>query len=263
MMLNKEASRFPALREELVKWMAEYLEHSGKEGFVLGMSGGVDSSVLALLARDAAKCMEKSFIALIMPINNDYYDEFSAKQICEQFGIDYRVIDLKGVYDLWLDVLPDASDRPVVYTNLKARSREAALYYFANHSDLLVLGTVNKGELSIGYFPKNASAGDLLPLASLLKREVRELGRMYGVNEHIVTAKASGCIWAKTAEQEWEFSEDDLDQMASALSEAGQEGVLRIEGIHADIKEKFLKMHRESAHKRVFYPLFLCDQHVK
>ncbi len=243
-----------SLRESLVSWMSGYLEKSGKSGFVLGLSGGVDSSVLALLARDATQRSGKRLLALLLPINSDYYDEKTAREVCEKYGIEYKVMDLKPVYDSWRGILPEAED-PVVHTNLKARLRESAMYYCANSMNLLVLGTVNKGELAIGYFPKNASAGDLLPLGDILKREIRDIGASYELPEHVVQAKASGCIWAATAEEEWGFSEDELDEMVFAL-DAGPDTVMRLNRIDKDKRLRFLEIHRESAHKREYYPIF-------
>lgn len=245
-----------ALSNELVIWLSDYLHKSGKSGFVLGMSGGLDSSVLALVAREAVARTGQRLLALILPIDDDYYDESTATQVCEQFDIDYQVIDLKPVCEIWRDILPETKACPVVYTNLKARTRETALYHRANSDNLLVLGTVNKGELMIGYFPKNASAGDVLPLADLLKSEIRELGRHYGMPEHVVTAKASGCIWARTAEEEWGFTENDLDQMIVALHHGGPDAVQRLPGIAQNKAEHFVQLHAESAHKRAFYPIF-------
>ncbi len=252
--VSDQSNRILRLRSELIDWMAEYLRVSGKAGYVLGMSGGIDSTVLALLARDAAARLDKKLLALILPIDNDYYDQESATAICNRYGIDSLVVDLKGVCEQWTSQLPAARD-PVAYTNLKARLRSGTLYYYANDMDLLVLGTVNKPEFTIGYFPKNASAGDLMPQADLLKREIRAIGEGYGLPQYLVNAKASGCIWAETAEEEWGMSEDELDDLVDALSH-GEKAVMACDEISYEKRCRFLDMYRESAHKRKYYPMY-------
>jgi NAD+ synthase len=222
---------------------------------VLGLSGGVDSAVIALLAKEATDNIEKRLLALILPINNDYYDKQVAMSICHQFEIQHKVIDLAQNYDSLKTTLNNSIDKPVVYTNLKARLRECVIYFYANNLDLLVLGTVNKGEFTIGYFPKNASAGDLLPIADLLKREIREIGRSYGLPDEIVYRKASGCIWAETAEEEWGFTEEEIDMMAN-IFDGREESLKSLNSIAPEKIERFLNSYRESLHKRKYYPIF-------
>lgn len=250
-------SSVQALGNGIITWLSDYLESSGKAGYVLGMSGGVDSSVLTLLARDAVRMRDKKLLALILPIDNDYYDQKVATDICNEYDVESLLINLKETYEAWKPLLLEATNL-VVYTNLKARLREGTIYYYANEMDLLVLGTVNKPEFTIGYFPKNASAGDLLPQADLLKMEIRAIGESYGLPDEVVNAKASGCIWAATAEEEWGIDEDELDELVIAL-EGGEEAVLTYVGISDEKKRRFLEMHRESAHKREYYPMFLRD----
>jgi len=259
-MLNKQmqisiSEKTQKIRKNIVEWLKDYLRGSKKGGYVLGLSGGVDSAVIALLAKEAINAINKKLLALILPVDNDYYDEKTAVSICQQFNIEYKVINLLENYDLLKTTLNNSINDPVVYTNLKARLRECIIYFYANNLDLLVLGTVNKGEFTIGYFPKNATAGDLLPIADLLKSEIREIGRSYGLSEEIVNRKASGCIWAKTAEEEWDFTEEELDVMVAAFN--GQEESLRsLKGITSEKLEKFLNAYRMSFHKRKFYPIF-------
>jgi NAD+ synthase len=255
-MLNKEISQeVLTIREKIVNWLRNYLLESKKEGYILGLSGGVDSTVIALLAREAVERTGKKLLALILPINNDYYDEEMAVSVCKQFDINYKVINMEDNFNLLKSTVNNTASRPIVYTNLKARLRECAIYYYANNSDYLVLGTVNKGEFTIGYFPKNATAGDLLPIADLLKSEIREIGRSYGLTEEIVQRKASGCIWASTAEEEWGFTEEDLDMMLVALKQ-GEDTVRTLHGIPQEKKEMFLTLYKDSKHKRKFYPIF-------
>lgn len=245
------------LRASIVKWLRDYLQKSKKNGCVLGMSGGIDSSIIALLAKEATHTLGKKVLALILPINNDndYYDESAAVSICNEFGIEYKIINLASSYEALKAAVNNSVNQPVTYTNLKARLRECAIYFHANNLDYLVLGTVNRGEYTIGYFPKNATAGDILPIADLLKKEIREIGRSYSLAEEIVSRKASGCICAKTAEEEWGFSEEELDRLVETL-DRGEESLKRIHGISRDKIERFLELYRSTDHKRKYYPIY-------
>jgi len=246
------------LRDRIVNWLKDYIVKSEKNGFVLGMSGGVDSSVIALLAREAVEKTDKTLLALLLPIHMnhiDYYDEQIAKEVAEKFSIPYKIIDLTSSYKSCISNL-DKAKNSICYTNLKARLRLSVVYFYANNLNLLVLGTVNKGEFYIGYFPKNASAGDIMPIADLLKREIREIGKSYGLPGHIVNRKASGCIWARTAEEEWGFTEEELDFMIETFENYGEEKLLNESKIEPNKCKLFIQKYKESTHKRQFYPIF-------
>lgn len=242
------------LRQELVEWLSQFLEHSQSRGFVIGMSGGVDSSTLAMLARDAAKQSHRELLGLMLPIDNAEMQEPHAKNQCGKFGIAFEVVPLQPSFASLKDEMPVAPE-PVLDTNLKARLRECALYYYANLNNYLVLSTVNAGEYTTGYFPKHGVAGDLMPFATLLKREIRDIARSYGLPEAVVTAKASGCVAGRSAEEEWGFSEDELDNFVRAY-ELGEHAVWALKTVSETKKSEFLKMHRTSHHKRLPFPIF-------
>jgi len=247
------------LRGRIVEWLRNYITHSHKDGYVLGMSGGIDSTVLALLSKEATVPVDKKVLGLILPVSingPDYYDSSIAEKVAKDFDIPYKVIDLGSVYASILTLI-ERNAPNVSYTNIKARLRSAILYFYANMMNYLVLGTVNKGEFYIGYFPKNSSAGDIMPLADLLKSDIRDIGRSYGLSEDLCNRKASGCVWGVTAEEEWGFNENELDRMVVGIDSHGEEGFLdNLPDICLDKKEYFLSKYKESKHKREFYPIF-------
>lgn len=242
-----------AQRRQLVDWLSDYLSCSKRNGFVIGLSGGVDSLTLALLGNEATGRSGGKLLAIISRMDStyDYVDNVYAKQVAEMFAFQSVFLDLTEPFDALKRVLP-AACHSAAYTNLKARLRTAVLYYYANNQNLIMLGTVNRGEFMIGYFPKNASAGDILPMAHLSKREIRGIAETYGVPDHMRIRKASGCIFAKTAEEEWGFTEDELDQMCDHVV-AGCQGTP--DGIAEGKWSDFCDRHAASRHKRVFYPL--------
>ncbi len=211
----------------------------------MGLSGGVDSSVTAVLCKRAT-----DLLGLIMPIHSDPMDEEYASLLASKFDIPVRRIDLGPVYDAFRKVLPDPAGLPAA--NLKPRLRMATLYYFANKENRLVVGTGNKSEIMMGYFTKYGDGGvDILPLGGLLKGEVRRLARELGVPERIIAKPPSAGLWAgQTDEGELGITYDELDKFLRAL-ESGDTGdfdpklVERLKGHMADTR-----------HKRVSIPVF-------
>lgn len=242
------------LRKELVDWLYDYLSFNKKEGFVIGLSGGIDSLTLALLAHEATRRLKGKFLAIISKMDSayDYVDNSYAQKAVQIFGFPSEFLDLSVPFNALSSVLPEESDS-VAFTNLKARLRTAVLYYYANNQNLLVLGTVNRGEFMIGYFPKNSSAGDILPMARLSKQDIRGIAETYGVPDEMRYRKASGCIFAKTAEEEWGFTEEELDRMCDHVIAGGDQSP---EGIEQAKWIDFNKRHKASNHKRIFYPIY-------
>src|ERR1035437_1793393 len=126
------------LRRRLVDWLSSYLEGAGKSGYVIGLSGGIDSLTLSLLGNEVAQRTNKRFLAIISKIDPtyDYTDNEYATRVVDMYGLPHEFLDLTEPYAALKNVLP-ASSRPVTYTNLKARLRTAVFYYYANNHDLL------------------------------------------------------------------------------------------------------------------------------
>ena len=248
------STNYLAQRKQLVDWLHNYLSFSKKEGFLIGLSGGIDSLTLALLGNEAAHRSNRKLLAIISRMDSiyDYVDNGYANKVIQMFAFTSVFLDLSEPFDSLKRVLPPITFS-AAYTNLKARLRTAVLYYYANNQNLLILGTVNRGEFMIGYFPKNASAGDILPIAHLSKKEVRGIAETYGVPEDMRIRKASGCIFAETAEEEWGFTEEELDRMCDYIIAGRQQPP---DGIVEAKWRNFCSRHAASRHKRTFYPLF-------
>lgn len=202
------------LSEGLVNWLRSEVEAAGCRGVVFGLSGGVDSATVAVLARRAFR---DAHLAVIMPIESDPRDRDDALLLIEEFRLQHREIDLGPVFDAFARTLGEAresagNDLPL--NNLKPRLRMATLYFFAGRNDYLVVGTGNRTELTLGYFTKYGDGGvDLLPLGHLVKHEVRELASHLGVPTSIIDKPPSAGMWpGQTDEGELGFSYDDLDR---------------------------------------------------
>ncbi len=228
--------------EELVNWLREKVAQAHSKGVVFGVSGGIDSAVIAGVAR---KAFGKDALGLIMPCHSDDKDEEHARLLAEAIDLEIEKVDLTETYDALLKA-SFVSDNAMAKANLKPRLRMTTLYYYAQDRGYLVLSGSNLSEFYTGYFTKfGDSAADLMPLANFLKEEVYEMAKLLGVPEVIIDKKPTAGLWqGQTDEDEMGFSYDELDHYIKT-GEAEEE-----------IAKKIDRYHRNSAHKRVFPPIF-------
>ncbi|MEI6631268.1 MAG: NAD+ synthase [bacterium] len=230
------------MKRKIVRWISERLRQAGARGVVLGLSGGVDSGVVAALAKEAVG--KKCLLALILPIHSQAQDLRDARLIAGKLGIQTKLIDLSKIYDNLIKALPKAGK--AVQANLKPRLRMLALYYYANKLNYLVCGTGNKAELTVGYFTKYGDGGvDILPIGDLLKSQVRKLARDLGIPDRIIAKSPTAGLWpGQTDEGEMGLFYPELDNILE-LKEKNKKQVLprikvaKVEGMIA-----------KSAHKR-------------
>jgi NAD+ synthase len=221
---------------EIADWIRQQVTAASARGLVVGLSGGLDSAIVARLSQIA---MPANVVAAILPCHSDPRDERDAQLIVEQFGLPVVRIDLAPAYDLLVNDLktiflqlpreqapvtgsPDVKAR-LPLANLKPRLRMSTLYFIANSLNYLVVGTGNRSELTIGYFTKHGDgAADLLPLGRLLKSEERELAAELEIPQSIIDKAPSAGLWAgQTDEDELGFSYADLERYLKK----GPEGV--------------------------------------
>lgn len=223
--------------QQIVVWLKDQLRESAMQGFVLGMSGGLDSSVCAALLRKATD----NCLGLILPIESDVKDLDDATALAQSLNIKTQYIDLTATYNNLIKLLPDGNR--VALGNIKARLRMIVLYYHANLNNYLVCGTGNKTEISLGYFTKHGDgACDILPLGDLYKRHVRELARQLDIPQTIIDKTPTAGLWSgQTDEGEIGYT---YDQMDAALEKIEMDQV-------ADATCHALsELMRKSAHKR-------------
>jgi NAD+ synthase len=229
------------LADKLVSWIKEKVTTAGSKGVVLGLSGGLDSAVAAVLCQRA---LPQSTLAVILPCHSIQQDIEHAGMVAEKFSIPTRTIVLDAAFDALGKVLPEETKSPDIIrlakANVKARLRMLTLYYFANQLKYLVVGSGNRDELTVGYFTKYGDGGvDILPLGSLLKGEVKELARFLGIPQAIIDKPPSPGLWeGQTDEGELGFSYDDLDRYLTS----GE--------VSAELKKRLEAMIASSEHKR-------------
>lgn len=225
----------------LVKWLQNKLIATKCKGFIVGISGGIDSAVVANLVRRA--CPDNS-LGVILPCYSATTDVEHAKLVCEECGLKYKTINLAPVYDTLLEAFDnDIKDDPtfeLALANTKARLRMTTLYAIAQRYGYLVVGTDNACEWYTGYFTKYGDGGvDLVPLVHLLKSQVYEMAQCLQINQAIITkAPSAGLIAGQTDEDELQFTYHELEQYMK-----GQE-------VSKKVKQRIDYLHHSSEHKR-------------
>ncbi len=230
------------IERKIVGWLRAKIKEAGAKGLLCGISGGVDSAVVAALIKKAAG---SNHLCLIMPCHSIQADIEDAKLLAEALGLKTGTVNLCGVFDMLLKIYPPANK--LAAANLKARLRMLTLYYYANKFNYLVIGTGNKSELMMGYFTKYGDGGvDLLPLGNLLKCQVRQLAEGLGVPRRIIDKPPSAGLWqGQTDEAEMGITYEQLDTILADL------GKTRIPNIPARLVKKVKDKIKFSKHKRL------------
>ncbi len=184
--------------KHISNWLKDYANSSNNQGFVIGISGGIDSAVTSTLAAKS----NLSLICVEMPIHQN---RNQAKRAVEHINwlkknfsnISSKKINLSSVFDEFVATMPPCKKNKLALANTRARLRMTTLYYLAQTNNSLVLGTGNKVEdFGIGFFTKYGDGGvDLSPIADLLKSEVYTLGKALAINNDILTAEPTDGLW--------------------------------------------------------------------
>jgi len=238
----------------VVDFISDEVRQRKKGGIVLGLSGGLDSSVAAVLSVKAIG--NKRVFAFILPEGKltPRTDLANAQKLVNSLKIQAFTIDIVGSKSSLLKFLPR---NRLASGNLSSRLRMAILYYYANVNNLLVLGTSDKSELMLGYFTKNGDgAADIFPLGDLYKTDVRNLALELGLPEALVHQPSSPRIWAKqTAESELGLPYDKIDEILRAL----EKNLLKECRANKNDIKKMLTWVNKTQHKRDFPPICKID----
>ena len=230
--------------DQCEQWLRDEISNANSSGIVLGLSGGIDSSVLAAMGREALG--RDGVLGVIMPCHSIEQDEADARLLAEKFDIKFERVDLSGVFDLMCKEI-NSELNSLTKSNMKARLRMVTLYSFAQSRNLLVCGTSNRSEYETGYFTKFGDSGsDLMPLVNFLKRDIRAMAKVLGIPERIIAkAPSAGLYEGQTDENDMGFSYDVLDEyLATGKIENDK------------VKERIDVLRRRSEHKRKPIPIF-------
>jgi NAD+ synthase len=238
--------------EKTVEWIRSYCASAGAKGALVGLSGGIDSSVVAHLLKMA---FPETSLGVILPCKSSPSDKEHAESLAKSAGIRFVEVDITSDHESVLSKVEGMFGGDVIGAdeqlykrmsdaNLRARLRMSTLYAFANNMNYLVAGTDNAAEILTGYFTKYGDGGvDFLPISNLTKREVYEWARYFGVPVEIIDKAPSAGLW------DGQTDEDEMGVTYNAIDDY-------IEG--KSISEKDIdiieRLKSRSAHKKKMPP---------
>ncbi|MBQ8658720.1 MAG: NAD(+) synthase [Clostridia bacterium] len=232
-------------KERIIAWLQAHKEQTNCKGVVLGLSGGKDSTTVAMLLKEV---WGENFLAVLMP-NGKQKDIDDSFAIAQTLGLNYRVVNIANAYEGLLSAIEskdggniDISDKSK--TNVQPRLRMTTLYAIAQTLGYQVVGTGNASERFIGWFTKwGDGACDFNPIAHLTCTEVVELGsylaREAGLDEKFVVKAPSDGLTGKTDEDNFGFTYGELDGYIRGNAKA----------LNGENAEKIKKLHEWTRHK--------------
>jgi len=243
--------------KEIVGFIRKTVEGAGAAGVVVGLSGGVDSSVAAALCVRALG--RDRVLGVLMPTSfTPARDMEDARELARQLGIRTELVNIQDIGEAVFGRLgcdPGEPGQRIPAANVWARVRMVILYYYANLRNLLVVGAGDRSEALIGYFTKHGDgAADLLPIRHLYKTQVRELARHLGVPERIASKPSSPQLYpGHRADDEIPLGYERLDPVLVGLFDRRQspEQVSRLTGVPLEAVREVLRRFERSRHKRV------------
>jgi NAD+ synthase len=251
-------------REHIVAFIADLVESAGAEGAVLGLSGGIDSTLTAYLAVEALGA--DGLHGLVMPSDVNTEGNMSdAERVAELLGIEYDVVDIEPIVDAFVDAFPAEDtgsrldgDLQMAAGNVRVRTRAVLNYFVANAENRLVLGTGNRSEAMTGYYTKYGDqAVDCNPIGNLYKQQVRQLAAHVGVPEDLVTKTPSAEMWlGQTDEEEMGLTYDTLDAILALHVDGplSKSATVRELGVDETQIDRVTDLVARSEHKRHMPP---------
>ncbi|MBL7910595.1 MAG: NAD(+) synthase [Bacteroidia bacterium] len=251
--------------DHIVSWLKSYSEASGTDGFVVGISGGIDSALTSTLCA----MTKKKVIVLNLPIRQ-FKTEFDRSTehinwLMSKFkNVETSTVDLTGTLESLETTFPKEIQDHLTMANTRARLRMTTLYAFAGHNRLLVAGTGNKVEdFGIGFFTKYGDGGvDISPIADLYKTEVYALAKELGVVNNIQQAKPTDGLF--------DDGRNDEDQIGASYPELewAMEYLAKKETTELDARQKevlriYTSRHNANKHKINAIPVCLIPQNLK
>jgi NAD+ synthase len=262
--LRLSEDELEAHREHIVSFVADLVDSAGADGAVIGLSGGIDSTLTAHLAVDALGAANVH--GLVMPSDvNTEGNMTDAERVAEMLDISYDVIDINPIVDAFVDAYPAEDtetrlddDLQMAAGNVRVRTRAVLNYFVANAENRIVLGTGNRSEALAGYYTKYGDqAVDCNPIGNLYKQQVRQLAAHVGVPADLVTKTPSAEMWlGQTDEEEMGLSYDTLDAILALHVDGplSKSATVRKLGVTEAQVDRVVELYERSEHKRHMPP---------
>lgn len=260
-MIEVPKLNFETVSKEIVDFIKANVKAARAEGVVVGLSGGVDSSVVAALCVCALG--KNKVLGILMPTSfTPAEDVEDAIDLASWLGIRTELLNIQPIGDVLftnLHVDKNSSKRRIPIANVYARLRMIILYFFANFNNYLVVGTGDRSEDLIGYFTKYGDGGvDFLPISHLYKTQVRQLAKHLGIFEKIADKPSSPQLYpGHKASDEIPLDYENLDPLLIGLFDRkfSSEEVCNLTKTPVDTVDKILRRFNMSKHKRVYPPM--------
>ena len=250
--LNEIANQdYAAITKTIEEFLKKQVSENNSNGLILGLSGGIDSAVIAYLC---SRALKKDTLALVLPDTKitPKIDTEDALKMIEKLGIDYKLLDISLIVSEYAKYL-EPDERAL--GNLRARIRANLLYYYANVKNFLVVGSSDKSEYLIGYFTKfGDGSSDILPIVSLYKTQVRAIAKFLGVPEEVIAKKSSPQLWKEhVAEDEIGASYEEIDSILYCIfdKKLSIDDTASKTDIKKNTVERIYQLYKNSQHKRI------------
>ncbi len=243
----------PVVERKLVAFIKRKIREARAEGAVIGLSGGMDSSVIATLCKKALGKIDVLGVSMPEAGVTDPRDVADARDVSNRLGIRFRVVDITpAVLGIRQNLSDFRAGVRIPAANIKPRVRMTILYYYANLLNRLVVGSGNRSELRAGYFTKYGDgAVDTLPLGCLYKTQVRQLAAHLNVPKRIIEKAPSAGLWrGQTDEGELGLTYEKLDVIYAGL-DLGLEpnSIANAAGVKIEDVNRFIGRERRMVHK--------------
>jgi NAD+ synthase len=241
---------YDSIQNKIGNFLKNEIETRRSNGVILGLSGGIDSAVIATIC---SKFIKEKTLALIMPNSKitPKSETEDAIKIVDSHSIEYKLIDIGFIHKEYSKYLEPS---PMAFANLGARIRANMLYYYANARNCLVLGSSDRSEFLIGYFTKfGDGASDLLPIVSLYKTQIRELAKNLEISPNIIAKPSGPHLWeGHTAETEIGLTYEEIDSILHCMIDKNLslDETSKITEITISEVDKVYRMYKKSEHKR-------------
>ncbi len=243
------------VKEKIIEFIRKQVKGAGLSRAVIGLSGGVDSSTVAYLAKEALG--RENVYGVVLPYKTTNKEDIGdTKEIIKTLGINLIEVDITQMVDS-LSTSSKDTDK-TRKGNIMARTRMIFLYDQAAKYKALVLGTSNKTELLLGYFTKYGDGGvDIEPLGDLYKTQVRQLAKDLGVPDRIIKKTPTAGLWpGQTDEGELGFTYEEVDRLLyHMLDEKKNDEELINLGFKEEFIEKVRDKIKNTEHKRKLVPI--------
>ena len=253
--------------QHIVNWLKKYQEEAKIDGFVVGISGGIDSAVTSTLcAMTGIKT-----VCLSLPIHQNIKEIQRVNEhfswLIEKFNnIETTEVDLTNVLESFSKIIPREMQTQLNMANLRSRIRMCALYLYSGYERKIVVGTGNKVEdFGVGFFTKYGDGGvDVSPIADLLKSEVYEIAKHIGIIESIILAEPTDGLHPDSPSDEEKIgaSYDELEWAMSFYSENKQLPTQNFSDREKKVLQIYKKLNTSNHHKMIPIPVCLMPKNI-